>query len=142
MSAIPRFSLTRRATPDEIDELGHVSNVVYVRWLIDIAIAHSDHVGWDAAAYQRLGAGFVVRRHEIDYLAPVRLGDEVMVETAVESWRLASSVRGTEIRLAATPVLRAKTTWAFIDRVSERPCRIPDSLRAAFGASPPAPASR
>ena len=49
---------------DAIDDLGHVSNVQYVRWVQDIARAHSDDVGYDISAYMDLGLVFVVRRHD------------------------------------------------------------------------------
>ena len=75
-----RHALTITAAADDIDELGHVSNLVYLRWVLDAALAHSAAAGWDHAAYRRLGAVFVVRRHEIDYLAPVVAGDEVVVD--------------------------------------------------------------
>ena len=39
------FELPRAITPDDIDELGHVNNVVYLRWVQDVAIAH-----WSSAA--------------------------------------------------------------------------------------------
>ena len=51
---------------DEIDGLGHASNVAYVAWMQGAAVAHSAAQGWPAEAYQSLGAGWVVRRHEID----------------------------------------------------------------------------
>ena len=35
----------------DIDELGHVSNLVYVRWVLDVAMGHSRSLGWDHAQY-------------------------------------------------------------------------------------------
>ncbi|MBK9035045.1 MAG: acyl-CoA thioesterase [Myxococcales bacterium] len=129
-----RHALTVVAQPEDIDDLGHVSNQVYLRWVLDIAVAHSTVLGWDAAAYQRLGAGWVVRRHELDYLAQVRVGDEVTIETWVDTWKGVSCVRRTAMRRArdGAEVLRAATTWAFIDFTSGRPRKIPDEIRALF----------
>ena len=39
------FSLTLTARPEDIDELGHVNNTVYLRWVQDVAMAH-----WQAVA--------------------------------------------------------------------------------------------
>ena len=60
----PHFAQTVVAQPADIDELGHVSNIVYVRWIQDIATAH-----WRAVARPEDIAAFVwvVTRHEIDY---------------------------------------------------------------------------
>lgn len=128
-----RHALTVTAAPADIDELDHVSNLVYLRWVLDVAIAHSTALGWDHAAYLRFGAGWVVRRHELDYLAPVKLGDEVRVETWVEGWKGVSCIRRTAMRRAdGAEVLRAATTWAFIDFATGRPRKIPDQIRALF----------
>ena len=129
-----RHTLTVVAQPEDIDELGHVSNQVYLRWVLDIAVAHSTALGWDGAAYQRLGAGWVVRRHELDYLAQVRVGDEVSIETWVDTWKGVSCIRRTSMRRVGTgaEVSRAATTWAFIDFTSGRPRKIPDEIRGLF----------
>ncbi len=127
-----RFTLPITATSADIDELGHVSNQVYLRWVLDVAMAHSAARGWDHAAYRTLGGIFVVRRHELDYLAQVTLGQEVLAATWVESWKLASCIRATEITRGGQLVARAATTWAFMSLATSRPQRIPDELRAAF----------
>jgi acyl-CoA thioester hydrolase len=127
-----RFTLPITATSADIDELGHVSNQVYLRWVLDVAMAHSASLGWDHAAYRALGGIFIVRRHEIDYLAQVTVGQQVIAATWVESWKLASCVRATEITRDGRLVARAATTWAFMALATSRPQRIPDELRATF----------
>ena len=69
----------RRMQVDEadVDELGHASNVAYVRWIQEVAKAHSERAGWAHRQYLKLGAVFVVRRHEIDYLRPALVPLEV-----------------------------------------------------------------
>lgn len=130
--ASPRFTLSLTATPDDIDELGHVSNQVYLRWVLEAAVAHSTSVGWGPREYRELGGTFVVSRHELDYLAPVLVGQELRATTWVESLRAASCVRATEIARGDQVVLRAATKWVFTSMASGRPQRIPDQLCAAF----------
>ena len=120
------------AQPTDIDELGHVSNLVYVRWVLDVALAHSHALGWDHNAYRALGSVFVVRRHEIDYVASVREGEQVVAETWVDDWRQASCIRKTQITRDGKVVAKAATLWAFISFASGRPQRIPDELRTRF----------
>ncbi|MEZ4399163.1 MAG: thioesterase family protein [Kofleriaceae bacterium] len=129
-----RHSLTVVAAAADIDELGHVSNQVYLRWVLDIAVAHSTALGWDGAAYQRFGAGWVVRRHELDYLAQVLEGDEVVIETWVDTLKGVSCVRHTSLRRTRDDAIvsRAATTWAFIDFATGRPRKIPDEIRTLF----------
>jgi acyl-CoA thioester hydrolase len=130
-------------TADDIDALGHASNISYVRWIQDVAVAHSAAVGMDMAAFERLGAVFVVRRHEIDYLRPLLRGDAVVARTWIASAMAAKCHRLTELRRAVDGhvVARADTTWGFVDVTTGRPTRIPDALRVAFGIAPRTPTS-
>jgi acyl-CoA thioester hydrolase len=129
-----RFTLPIAVTAADIDELGHANNLAYIRWILDVAMAHSYSLGWDHARYRALGAVFVVRRHEVDYIAQVREHESLVAETWVDGWRLASCTRHTEIRRGEQVVARGATTWAFMSFATGRPQRIPDELRALFGA--------
>lgn len=130
------FTLPVTAAEADIDELGHVSNLVYVRWVQEIAQAHSSARGFDLAGYQRLGAIFVVRRHEIEYLSPVLRGEEIALTTWVASWRGPSAERHTRmVRTAdAREVARAVTHWVLVSMPDGRPRRIPPELVDAFEA--------
>lgn len=123
------------AQPADIDENGHVSNLVYLRWVLEAAIAHSEAVGWNHATYVKHGAVFVVRRHEIDYLAAAMEGDVVRVVTAVIGWSAATSQRKTRIVRAkdGKELARALTTWAFVG-LDGRPRRIAKDVVEAFRA--------
>jgi acyl-CoA thioester hydrolase len=120
--------------PDEIDRLGHANNLVYLRWMLDAAVAHSAAQGWDSAAYERLGSVFVVRSHTITYLRPAMEGEEIAVRTWVASFRRASSVRRYEMVRASDSrtLATAATEWAFVDLASRMPTRIHPSVVAAF----------
>ncbi|MBM4357000.1 MAG: thioesterase family protein [Deltaproteobacteria bacterium] len=120
---------TRAVSDGDIDMLGHVSNIAYVRWIQDVAIAHSSAVGLGVEAYRDLGAHFVVRRHEIDYLRSTGPSE---VATLIERWSAATSVRRTRVLVGAREVVRATTTWAFIDASTGRPSRIPEQVQRAF----------
>ena len=75
-----RYELRFPVAPGDIDELGHVNNTVYVRWVQDAAIAH-----WRASAPADAQATlvWVVARHEIDYKHPAVLGDQILARTWV-----------------------------------------------------------
>jgi acyl-CoA thioester hydrolase len=120
------------AGADDIDQLGHVNNVVYLRWVQDVAMAHSAAVGWDHAAYQALGLVWVVRAHEIIYRTPCFAGERVRVETWVDSFAAASSVRKTRIARGADVLADASTLWAMMEVATGRPRRVPTELRKAF----------
>ena len=132
------FTLPFEVGEDDIDMLGHASNIAYVRWVQEVAVAHSAAVGLDMEGYSQLGAVFVVRRHEIDYLRPVVRGEPLQLRTWIDSAFAAKCKRATEIVRGGTgeaqPVVvaRAMTTWGFVELVTGRPTRIPDSVRVAF----------
>ncbi len=131
MPSVPH-ALELVAATDDIDELGHVNNLVYVRWVLEAATDHSRAAGWDFAAYRAAGGVFVVRRQEIDYLRPVFAGDPIRVVTWVESMGRVSSLRRTELTCRGVAIARAATTWAFVSVATGRPTRIPEALAAAF----------
>ena len=123
------------------DELEHVSNVAYVRWIQNVAFAHSVHAGWPMARYRELGGVFVVRRHEIDYLRPAHAGERVELRTWIESWSAVTSRRRTQIVRPADDVeiARAVTIWALVRTDSGWPRRIPAELHEAFAGAPDYP---
>jgi acyl-CoA thioester hydrolase len=119
------------AAPEDIDELGHVNNAAWVRWVQDIAVAH-----WYATAppQYRDAHIWVVIRHEIDYLRPVGPGETVTGRT----W-IAGPPKGAKVDRHVEFVggdgkvrVRAKTTWAVIDRQTSYPMRVPPDLIAPF----------
>lgn len=134
--AFRTFTLTTQVLESDMDELGHASNIAYVRWLQDVAVAHSIAVGLSFEAYARLGGVFVIRRQEIDYLRPCVRGATLELRTRVCNVAAAKVQRETEIVRAADEVVLAKglTTWGFVDTTQGRPIRIPDEVRVAFGA--------
>ena len=124
--------------PDDIDELGHAGNLVYVRWVLDAALAHSTAVGLDQSAYLKRGEVWIVRSHEIQYLRPSFVGDQLAVETRVVSMAAASSVRRTRITRVSdgAHLCEASTDWVFVDAARGRPRRIPDDIRVRFPLEP------
>jgi acyl-CoA thioester hydrolase len=128
------FRLDLAVVDGDIDVLGHASNIAFVRWIQDVAVAHSAAVGLGLEAYQRLGAAFVVVRHEIDYLRPALRGEALEARTWISSVMAAKCLRATElVRKADGEILaRGRTTWGYVELVTGRPRRIPDLIRAAF----------
>ena len=127
----PTFEKTFTARPDHIDELGHVNNAVWVQWIQDMATAH-----WEAAARpaDRTAFFWVVTRHEIDYRGNIAEGDRVTGTTWIEGpARGAQSVRRVEFRDAAGKIIvSATTTWAMLDRATQRLARVRPDVLAPF----------
>jgi acyl-CoA thioester hydrolase len=126
---------TRIAQPKDIDELGHVNNAVYVRWVQDAAVAH-----WFAAAPEEIDKAhiWVCSRHEIDYLGEIREGDEVEIRTWLGEASGARFSRHVDIRKpgARRASAKALTWWVLLDRATARPRRVDDGMIAIFGLDP------
>jgi acyl-CoA thioester hydrolase len=121
-------------SPDEIDELGHANNVVYVAWMQEAAVRHSALLGWTTERYLELGVGWVARRHTIEYLRPAFAGDELIVETRVANMKKVTSQRIYRIfrRSDGELLARATTDWAFVNYATGRPTRVPAEIADAF----------
>lgn len=132
------FEYRHTVTLEEIDGQGHVNNLEYLKWMQNAAVAHSAAVGWTSARYRESGAGWVARRHEINYLLPAFAGDELIVRTWVAGLRKATSLRKYRVvRVADDAVLSiAETDWAYIGLEHHVPRRIPDEMRDAFPVVP------
>jgi acyl-CoA thioester hydrolase len=115
----------------DIDENGHVNNVVYLDWAQRLAIAHwnSRAPAADIAAY-----AWIALRHEVDYRRPLLPGETAMARTWVshttEGPRFDRYVRidGPDGAMCA----QVKTTWVLIEKASGRPKRVPPQMLAMF----------
>jgi acyl-CoA thioester hydrolase len=130
----PVFRLDLTVADDDIDDLGHASNIAFVRWIQRVAIAHSESVGLGLETYRRLGGVFVVARHEIDYLRPALRGDVLQARTWISTVMAAKVQRATELVRAVDgePVARSLTSWGWVEMASGRPRRIPQEVLVAF----------
>lgn len=129
---VPRvFENAIRVVPEDIDRMGHVNNVVYLRYAQDAAVAH-----WHAAAPPafRESLTWVVRRHEIDYLKPAFADDRLVARTWVGGASGATFERFVEIVRPADAQLlaRVRMVWVALDATTQRPRRVPEVLRACF----------
>jgi acyl-CoA thioester hydrolase len=131
-SPIPGYEQTRTVQAGEIDELGHVNNVVYLAWINDIAIAHWNSVTTNE---QRQKMIWVALRHEIDYKAEAVLGDWILVRTWTGAARGLRYARHTRIFRQADDELLAEslTYWCPMDASTRKPARPPKEIAALFG---------
>lgn len=140
MSTQP-FRKTFTADPEHIDVMGHVNNAVWVQWVQDMATAH-----WDAVAEPEHARDFVwlVVRHEIDYRGNIGPGESVTGETWIPGEaKGATSARRVDFRDPNGKVIvSALTTWAMLDRVTQRLVRVRPEVIAPFrGEGNPDPGS-
>jgi acyl-CoA thioester hydrolase len=123
------FTLPLAIVPEDIDENGHVNNVVYVRWLQEVGTAH-----WRSHYPDDMGGrwSWVALRHEIDYRRPLQLGDAARAVTWVGEPRGARFDRLVLIEGPDGVCAQGRTEWCLVDAQTMRPARIAPEMAAPF----------
>lgn len=89
-------------------------------------------IGFDHAGLkEQAGGNFVVVRCEVDFLAPARLDDALVIETRVRSAGGASATMEQIVRRDGEDLVRLIVRLAFLDP-NGRPGRLPAGVRCAF----------
>jgi acyl-CoA thioester hydrolase len=133
MNQLRDFELRLTIEPGDIDFLGHVNNVTYLRWVQEAATAHWVEL---ASAEEQAQVLWIVLRHEIDYKHPALPGDAIVARTWVGVAARLRFERFTEIlRDDDRKVLAAaKSIWCPIDAKTMKPTQVSAALRAACSA--------
>jgi len=116
-----------------VDQNGHVNNVVYVQWMQDVAVLHSEATGGTRAMHTA-GGTWVVRSHKVEYLSPAFADEEIVALTWVVNFRRVRSVRRHKFFRKSDNTLLAKgeTEWVFVDAESGTPRKIPEEVMRLF----------
>lgn len=114
-----------------IDARGHVNNLVYLEWCLEVAEAH-----WETKANAELKKKFAwyVLHHSIDYKASVFEGEKLKVETWIANYkgakceRLYKIIRLTDQKI----IIEAKTDWCLVNTNTLRPSKITEEISTLF----------
>ena len=125
------FSYTFKVPESAIDVNGHVNNITYLEWCIDIAEKH-----WFSKAPKETHNTYfwVVLNHFIEYKNPAFEGEELQIETWVTSAEGVKSERHYKIfrKKDNKVMVIAKTLWCFVELKSQKPTRITEEIRNLF----------
>jgi len=121
--------------PEQIDGLGHVNNVVYLQWVEQVAWQHSQQLGLDLLAYQRLDAAMVAREHQLIYKAACFVGEVIELRTWIGQRDLLNLYRHYQFVRChdQVTVFEGVTRWVCIKLSSGRPTRMPPAFQQAYG---------
>ena len=108
-----------------------MNNLAYLQWCLDAAEQH-----WNRNATPEMLDTYVwyVLRHEIDYKASAFEGEQLKVETWVES---AEGVKSTRRYRITRPgdnklLIEAGTNWCLLNANTLRPTKIPPEIVTLF----------
>jgi acyl-CoA thioester hydrolase len=131
-SSIARVFVHReRVRFRDLDPMGHVNNAVFLTYIESARVAYLEHLG---AATTLEEMAIIVARIEIDFRAPVRLGDEVEVTASATRFGDKSFDLEHELRVGDTVVAEAKTVLVTYDYAQRRPVEIPREWREKLAA--------
>jgi acyl-CoA thioester hydrolase len=111
----------------DLDSLGHVNNAVFLTYLEEARIAYLDPLGAEAS-------DMILARVEIDFRAPLRIGDELEIGVRPARIGTKSFDLEYEVHSGGTLAAEAKTVLVSYDYATRRPVELPESWREALAA--------
>ena len=116
----------------DIDALGHVSNIVYIRWLEDLRLTMLEtHLPLEDLMAKNMSP--ILLRTEIDYIKPITLFDRPVGRCYISAVRNIRLELTAEFVVDGTIAARAKQFGIFFDLVKRRPVRPPKEFREKYG---------
>ena len=116
----------------DVDAYGIVHNATYIVYLEQARIHWWRQVVREAWDWTQIGV--LVAHHDIDYVAPVRLGDALEIACSVGE----VGDKSIEVKYALTcegkPIARAKTVLVCFDHAKKVTTSVPQAWRDAFAA--------
>jgi len=116
---------------DDLDELNHVNNVRYVKWVNDVAKEH-----WLQFATKAILNDFfwVLINHSIEYKSSAILNDVIKLKTYIIKTEGVTSIRAVEMynNKTAKILVKSETHWCLMNSKTLRPTRINSEIANLF----------
>ena len=113
----------------DIDHMGHVNNAVYLKWVQEAVVDYWSSVAPPNAVAQHL---WVALKHEITYLRPTFLQDNVVAEVIAEKVEGALAFFRTVLKRGDDVLSEISSCWCCLDAASLRPARLARDIVARF----------
>ncbi len=127
-----RASLPFRVRFDEATPSGRIRTSVLLRYAAELAAVHSDRRGFGRAWYLARGLAWLVRGVDLEILAPILHGDQLVGTTEPIAARKVLARRATTFSGSdGSTVARLIVDWALTDQTGA-PTRIPALFGVAF----------
>jgi acyl-CoA thioester hydrolase len=128
------FKTRRQVAWRDMDSAQIVNNPVYLEYIEDAGMQVIAARGWPASRMTSAGFAIILRRHQIQYLHPARLGDELEIATWASNVKRSTATRHYTISRVSDGALlaRVNTVGVWIDLATGRPIRIPPDFIREF----------
>ncbi len=119
------FTHTITVSEGDIDNLNHVNNAVYVKWMDTVATIHWDFLTKKHALDKCI---WVVSKHEIEYKREALLNDVITVKTWVGETKGVTTERHIEFYKDNNLLVKTKTIWVLLNSKTFKPTRIRENV--------------
>lgn len=114
---------------EDIDEMDHVNNAVYLKWVQAAVLGHWHRIAPKEAVAAHV---WVALKHEIRYISPAFINDHVVVRVILEKYQGARAFYKTLINRGDQVLAEVDSCWACLDAVTRKPVRLARNIRARF----------
>jgi acyl-CoA thioester hydrolase len=125
------FVHTERVRFRDLDPMGHVNNAVFLTYIESARVAFLQHLG---AAATIEDMSIIVARIEIDFRAPVGLGEDVDISVRASRFGGKSFDLDYELRVDGKVVAEAKSVLVAYDYGTGQAIELPDEWREKLAA--------
>lgn len=115
----------------DIDAMGIVSNIVYVRWFEDLRMEFLNAT-YPLREMMKSDISPILMHTEVDYLLPLTIFDRPIGRCRLEKMGNSSWEMAFEIIVGDTVHCKGKQRGCFFDLKKKKVARIPEQLRAAI----------
>jgi acyl-CoA thioester hydrolase len=128
------FRMCRRVTWSEIDTAGYVNNPIFLTYAEDCGFNAIAAYQWPVTRMIQEGHAIVARRHQVEYLQPAVLDDELEIVTWASQVKRVSALRHYTITRVSDGALLARvhTLGVWMNLKTGQPARFPQQLLDDF----------
>ena len=132
---VPPFEMPVRVQPADIDALGHVNNIVYLRWFESARITYFERLGW-LELQRASGVGPILHSTQARFRAPVQWPDTITVgariaELQEDRFTMLYEVRSERLQRVAAEGSGVVVSYDYRQRAK---VPLPEAMRAGIHA--------
>jgi acyl-CoA thioester hydrolase len=116
--------------PFDIDVVGHVSNITYIRWLEIGRVRLLEEVGLPMPVLAESAVVPIVIRTEIDYRRGLKLGEPVHLSLHLTEMHSMAATLKFKVTTGAETAAMARQRGLFVSTATGKPRRISEEIRA------------
>jgi acyl-CoA thioester hydrolase len=128
------FTMTRRVIWSDLDPAQHLNNAMYLVYIEECGMQVIAAHGWPVSRMAAGGFAILLRRHQIQYLRPAFMGDELIISTWASGVKRSTATRHYTIERAqdCARIANIHTLGVWVDLSTGKPIRIPPEFLADF----------